>query len=198
MAKLLLLTGPKRVGKSTAIQRIIATVGGQNFAGFYTRERRNEVRRSGFDIVMLDGRVGGIASIDSDSPMRVGREMEGGRLRYGVTLEFLDSVAVPAIEEAARLGERVLVMDEIGPMQVYSQRFTKAVEALFGTDVLVLGTIVERSTEWTDALKSRPDVETFGLTPQNRDTMTEMMALYIGRMCSTGRGGGFSGPPAGR
>lgn len=178
MARMLLFTGPKRVGKSTAIQRVIEEVGREHFCGFYTRERRDEVRRRGFDIVMLDGRSGSIASDESESSIRMGSVIDG-RQRYGVTLEFLEEVAVPSIEDAARDPSRIFVMDEIGPMQLYSAKFTNAVEKLLEADVTVLGSIVERPYDWTDALKERSGVETFGLTKENRDTMTTMMTLYL-------------------
>lgn len=178
MARMLLFTGPKRVGKSTAVQRVIAEVGAEHFQGFYTRERRDEVRRRGFDIVMLDGRRGAIASDESESSMRMG-SLVNGRLRYGVILDFLEEIAVPAINQAPDVPQRIFVMDEIGPMQLYSSRFTDAVERLLPTDVVVLGTIVERSVEWTDAFRQNPGVEVFTLTERNRDTMTEMMTLYL-------------------
>jgi nucleoside-triphosphatase len=178
MARMLLFTGPKRVGKSTAVQRVIAATGKEHFQGFYTRERRDEVRRRGFDIIMLDGRRGSIASDDSDSPIRMGSHING-RLRYGVTLDFLEEVAVPAIDEAASKPRYIFVMDEIGPMQLYSSRFTDAIERLLQADVIVLGSIVERSVEWADKFRQNPGVEVFGLTERNRDTMAEMMTLYL-------------------
>jgi len=42
---------------------------------------------------------------------------------------------------------------------------------------------------WADQLKTRPDVETFVLTRQNRESLTEMMTLYLQKVRSEARAG---------
>jgi nucleoside-triphosphatase len=181
VARALLFTGPKKIGKTTAVRKIAAGLGTERFVGFFATERRARGLRTGFDIQLLDGRSGPLASIDSDSPMRVGRVLDGGRRKYGVELDFLDDVAVPALRAALSEdpSDRVLLIDEIGSMQLYSEPFRRLVlDALSGPS-LVLGTVMLPPEPWADALKERGDVETFLLTPQNRDTMTEMMSGYL-------------------
>jgi nucleoside-triphosphatase len=180
MGRVLLFTGEKGVGKSTAVQHVIERVGLEHFTGFFTHEVRSEGRRVGFEVVTLDGARGALASTASNSSLRVGREDPGGRRKYGVELEFLEGVAVPALREAIGTNDsRILVIDEIGPMQMLSGAFRQVVGEALTSKSLVLGTVVLRSVPWADDLKARDSVETFLLTRQNRGTAAEMMALYL-------------------
>lgn len=181
MSRFLLFTGEKGVGKTTALRQVIYDVGVENFAGFLAAERRTDGERIGFDIVLLDGRCGSLASVDSDSKIRVGGLNEAGIPRYGVDLEFLENVAIPSlVTELDSPRPKVLVVDEIGPMQLHSVIFQKTITNLvLHGDVTTIGTIVLRSFPWTDELKKKSNVESFMLTQQNRNTMAEMMSAYV-------------------
>lgn len=174
-----MLTGEKKVGKTTAVRNIIDSLGEDHFVGFYATERRTGGLRSGFGITMLDGREGVLATIDSDSDLRVGRVING-RVKYGVELGFLEEVAIPATREAlCDEPGKLLLIDEIGAMQLYSQSFREFVLEALASNHLILGTIMSPSDPWADALKSRDDVETFLLTLQNRSSMTQMLTMYL-------------------
>lgn len=178
MAKILLLTGDKGVGKTTIVESVIRLVGVEHFAGFTAAEQRSDGERYGFEVVMLDGDKGRLASVKSASKLRVGGLNSDGIPRYGIDLDFLESVAVPKLLAAAT-GRRVIVIDEIGPMQLYSEVFKSAVLQLTERECVMFGTIVERSHPWADELKQRGDVETFTVTRQNRQTLRDMFVLYF-------------------
>jgi nucleoside-triphosphatase THEP1 len=130
---------------------------------------------------MLDGHKGSLASVNSDSEIRVESITQGNRISYGVDLGFLETVALPAIRDSVKESPfDIIVIDEIGPMQLNSGMFRDLIlDLLDRSNVMILGSVVARSFPWTDELKSRPDVETFLLTHQNRVTLTEMMTDYI-------------------
>jgi len=181
MAKALFLTGEKKVGKTTAVRKIVASLGEGHFAGFYATERRENGLRTGFGISLLDGREGMLAAVDSDSELRVGRVIDG-RVKYGVELGFLEEVAIPAVTAALNDHPgKLLLIDEIGPMQLYSRAFRQFVLDVLDSSRVVLGTIMSLSDPWVDALKSRDDMETFLLTVQNRTSMAEMVTWYLSR-----------------
>lgn len=181
MSRFLLFTGANNVGKTTALLRVIRDVGVENFAGFFGEERRTDGARSGFDVVLLDGRRGSLATVGSASKMRVGGLNDAGIPRYGVDLEFLEDVAIPTlVAELDSPNPKVLVVDEIAPMQLHSVMFQKTItDLVLPGNVTVIGTIVLRSVPWTDEFKERSNVESFVLTQQNRNTMAEMMSTYI-------------------
>jgi nucleoside-triphosphatase len=181
VGKALLLTGEKKVGKTTAVRNIVTSLGEDHFVGFYATERRQQGLRTGFGIAMLDGREGTLAAIESESDLRVGRVIDG-RVKYGVELGFLEDVAIPAVRRA--LGKKwshLVLIDEIGPMQLHSKAFRELVIDALSSSCTVLGTIMLPSDPWVDELKGRSEVETFLLTFQNRVSMTEMMSMYLSK-----------------
>ena len=161
MGKAILLTGLPGSGKTTLIRRVVAdlnTLAG----GFYTQEIRGAGVRKGFEIVTLDGRRGILAHVDVRGRHRVGK--------YGVDLAALEVVGVAAIHAAIAAGSLV-VIDEIGPMEILSEPFRRAVLAALESASPVLGTIVRRSTPFTDAIKARPGVTIIEVRPDNRTTL---------------------------
>lgn len=186
MGRALLLTGHARVGKTTSICRVIAETGKERFTGFVANEQRENGVRTGFVISMLDGRSGYLASLDSASDIRVRSVTPSGELSYGVDLDFLENVAVPSLRKAMNEDAgRVLVVDEIGPMQLHSKAFQELILDILDSESLLFGSVVLRNFPWTDRLKELDGVETFELTPHNRDTFTEMMTLYLNSIRST-------------
>lgn len=128
-------------------------------AGFYTGEIRKGGVRTGFSITTLGGKTGTLASIDTESPYRVGK--------YKVDLEDFEKVALPAVEQALA-DSKTIIIDEIGPMELYSQRFKKIVLEALDSPNRVIATIKLRSSSFIDTIKSRKDVAIYTLDYNNR------------------------------
>ncbi len=169
----ILLSGRPGVGKSTAISKIVALLG-DRAAGFYTREIRAGGQRTGFEIVTLDGRVGYLATRNPD--IAFARAAPFGR--YRVNLEAIDALAVPAIRQAMKRGQ-VVVIDEIGPMEILSESFCQAVLEILDSAVTVVGTIVQRPHPFADQVKAHPRVILRTVTPANRDRLPEQVYAQI-------------------
>jgi len=153
-----LLTGRPGCGKTTLIRRLVEGLG-VSAGGFYTEEIRRGGRRAGFARITLDGRTATMASVHSPSRHRVSK--------YGVDLEAIDGVGVPAIERATTEAALV-VIDEIGKMELFSNLFRQAVLAALESGKPVLGSIMLAPHPWADAVKARPEVEVILLTEANR------------------------------
>ena len=161
---MILLTSEPKSGKSTAIRKIIHMLGPGNCRGFYTEQVREGSERTGFRIRTLGGKSGILASVDSKSPFRVDR--------YGVDLDSFESLCIPEIEDALRSETgKYLIIDEIGPMQLFSDRFRELLSLLPASDLKVIGSIVLRDDAWTAAFKADPEVLLMELTPENRDLL---------------------------
>lgn len=169
MNKAILLTGDPGIGKTTLLRDILRD---RNLpaGGFYTREVRVEGTRVGFEIVTLDGMVGRLAHIESGSKLRVGR--------YGVDLEALEQIGVPAIQHAME-DQILVVIDEIGPMEIYSEVFRTVVMRALSADVTLFGTIVKRSVPFADQVKMQPRVKLIEVTVRNRENLpAEISRLF--------------------
>lgn len=165
----ILLTGAPGSGKTTLIRRLLAGLD-RPAGGFYTQEIRSQGVRLGFELITLDGRQGVLAHVDIRSRHRVGR--------YGVDLGVLDGMGVDAILAAIDAGGLV-VIDEIGPMEIASERFRRAVIQALDSHATVLATIVKRSIPFTDQIKARPDVRLFEVRPDNREELVSRIAPLL-------------------
>jgi nucleoside-triphosphatase len=171
--KHVLLTGPPGVGKTTLIQKICAELKRREVAvkGFFTEECRGDGhQRVGFDIVSLDGQRAPLART-GDAASRC-TSFVG---KYGVLVSSFEQVALPlltvdAVADAAHFP--VIVIDEIGKMELFSDRFTKAVTHLLGDKrVTVLATIpVRRNPDihFVEQIRRRNDIRLFEISRENR------------------------------
>lgn len=157
----ILLTGPPQCGKTTVVQQVVQLFPGRA-TGFYTREvRSREGRRLGFEIVTLDGQVAWLSHVDFPGPHRVGK--------YGVSLENLHRLGLPALEAAP--GVDLVVVDEIGKMECLSPRFVAALERLWALPVPLLATVAEKGGGYISKVKEKADKVLITVTPANREEL---------------------------
>jgi nucleoside-triphosphatase len=154
----ILLTGQPGVGKTTAIKTIVSYLKPGRVSGFWTTEIRQAGKRVGFAIETLSGKRGILAYVDIKGP-RVGK--------YGVNIENIDSIIVPELRIARESG-KLIIIDEIAKMELYSHRFSIEVEACLDTGK-VLGTIQARNYPFLNKIRSRRDVKVIEITESNRD-----------------------------
>jgi len=138
--------------------------------GFYTQEIREAGRRMGFEIITLDGGRGILAHVDISSKHRISK--------YGVDLSALETFAIPAMLAAVE-HNKLVVIDEIGPMELLSPEFRQVVLDILGSSASVLGSIVWRSTPFTDQIQSQPDVTLLEVTPENREELFEVILELV-------------------
>jgi nucleoside-triphosphatase len=169
----ILLTGRPGIGKTTVIKKIVSLLG-KNVGGFYTREVRVRGKRTGFEIVTLDGQVDYLATKEPDVVFV--DEVPFGK--YRVNLTAIDEIAVPALLRAVEQG-RVVVIDEIGPMEILSKRFCQGVLEILDSDSLVVGTIAQRRNVFADQVKGHPRVTVRQVTVANRDQIAKEVSSQL-------------------
>lgn len=166
----LLLTGPPGCGKTTLIERVVAALPRGAAGGFVTHELRRDGRRVGFEVRTLDGRSAVLAHVELRSSQRVGR--------YGVDVSSFERTGVRALQDALAAGQ-VIVIDEIGSMELFSARFRRSVIEALDAPNPVIATIRLRPEPFCDALKRRPDVELWHVTLANRDVLPDQVVAWL-------------------
>ena len=169
MGQAWLLTGRPGVGKTTCLRRTLDLVG-RAAGGFFTEEVRQGGTRVGFALTTLAGEHGILADTRHRAGPRVGN--------YGVDVETLERIGVPAIRDAAR-ARWLVVIDEIGKMELASAAFRQAVEDALVSPAPVLGTILAAPHPWADCIKAMPSVTLLVVTPANRDALPGDLARRV-------------------
>lgn len=163
----ILITGVPGVGKTTMIQRILARSAAKSMAGFYTSEIRNRGVRQGFELRALNGDRQILARVDIHSRWRVGKykvDVPG----FDHFLDRLDLISIDA---------DVVVIDEIGKMEILSHKFQRIVRNVLSSDRNVLGTIALKGVGFIQEVKRMPAVRVVEMTLANRDRLSGEILL---------------------
>ncbi|MEM2352391.1 MAG: NTPase, partial [Thermoproteota archaeon] len=167
----ILITGRPGVGKTTVVSKIFNILKSKSISvgGMITYEVREDSVRTGFVIEDLKtGLKGLMASVNYDSGPRVGK--------YFVNLAEIERVGVKAIENALS-NDEIIIVDEIGPMELYSNSFKKVVSKAFSSPKKVVATIHYRASQdsFCKSILSKAGVKTYVVTFENRDSLPKII-----------------------
>jgi nucleoside-triphosphatase THEP1 len=171
MRKNILLTGRPGVGKTTVIRRTAEQLRSWRVCGFYTQELRQGGRRTGFEVMTMDGQEGRLAEVGLSSPHQVGR--------YGVDLESFERLALPALSVPEA---DLVIIDEIGKMECFSLAFQQAVRRALDGSVPVLGTVGLGGGPFMREIRSRGDLQLLEVTRASR---TELPIRLVQKLMDT-------------
>jgi len=169
------ITGLPRSGKSAVMEKVLSMLveertkeiilrGGQDTAvvgGMRTEPIVENGERLGYKVIDIVSGVEAIMAHKSiDSRLRV--------LGYGIDIEALETVAIPAIEYARDECE-VIVIDEIGKFTVESENFVNVVRSALEVDKPTLLTLHKKSRHpLLQDIRRRDDGRILEVTPVNR------------------------------
>ena len=172
----IILTGVPGIGKTTLIESIASALG-DRAGGVVTREIREGGCRTGFAIESLDGERRVLASKHIRQGPRIGP--------YRVDVENLEAVGVGALRRA--LGRRqVVVIDEIGKMELISPDFRAMILEALESDLPTIATMGVSKHAFMEAVRKRPDVKIIGITAENRDGLQNRVEAMIESALSDG------------
>ena len=162
----ILITGTPGCGKTTAIMKILEKLDCKNVAGFFTQEIRHNGKRLGFRWERLDGAIGTLAHVDIKGRFKVGK--------YGVDVAGFEEAIVPILDTGENA--ELFVIDEIGKMECFSEKFAAAVRRLFESDKSVIATVAKKGAGFISEIKNYPNMQLFNLSKDNRDkTIAEIL-----------------------
>ena len=180
MKRIAFITGRPGVGKTSVLLRTVDELRkmGYNVAGMVSREVREHGSRIGFEILDLSTESKGwLAHVNQPTGPRIGK--------YRVNMEDFESIGINAILKALRDAD-VVVIDEIGPMELFSNKFREAVIKVVESEKFVIATIHYRlRNHFMNSLKRRKDAEIFEVTLENRSNLHKTI---IGRALQFLRG----------
>jgi nucleoside-triphosphatase len=126
------VTGMPKSGKTTLLMRIVEELRkkGLKVGGFTSPEEKHHGTRTAFYVVdIATGKQALLASVDGDGP-KVSK--------YHVDVRSFETVAVPALD---RSGYDVIVIDEIGAMELQSGKFRELVDELLESPVPLIASL---------------------------------------------------------
>jgi nucleoside-triphosphatase len=164
-----LLTGHPGVGKTTIIKKLIEKLKLPT-GGFYTEEIRENNMRMGFAIVTLSGLKGVLAHRNFKSRYKVGD--------YGVGVYTLNRIGVKEIQMCL-VEKKLIVIDEIGKMELLSPQFQEVVEKALNADNPVLGTITLARHPFAEKVKARDDVKIYEVTKENQNEVLKVLTKEL-------------------
>ena len=156
------MTGEPGSGKTTVIRRVAAAIQDRiAIRGFFTEEIRSDRGRQGFRGVTFDSRTFPLADRRLGGRLRVGA--------YGIDLSGLETVGLAALEPLPET--RLVIVDEIGKMELLSASFRARIEALIESEIPLLATIALHGVGLVKRLRHDPRVTLLRVRPDSRDGM---------------------------
>jgi nucleoside-triphosphatase THEP1 len=165
----ILITGYPRIGKTTALKNLVEKLS-CSLAGFVTEEiKDNSGRRTGFKVKgLMNDEEAVLASVGIRSTYRVGK--------YGVDLSSFEEVA---ISEMSNTKAKIIIIDEIGKMELFSKKFKTLLLDLLDRKKVV-GSITKRGGgDFVQKIKKREDVLVIEVTKTNRDDLPQELFRLI-------------------
>ena len=168
--RLLFITGSPGTGKTSILLKTIEVLKarGCSVGGMVSREVRTCGARVGFEISDLSsGRRGWLAHVNQKQGPRIGK--------YCVNLEDLDNIGAEAVAIAVENVD-IVAIDEIGPMELHSERFREAVVKAVESRKLVVGTVHWKVRDrLIQEISAREDAEIYKVTYENRGNLHEII-----------------------
>jgi len=162
------ITGMPSVGKTQTLIKIIGSLekSGYIVQGMITKPIIKKKKHVGFYVLDWQTKEKEVfAHIDFENKEKVGK--------FGVDISALDKIGIPAIHKAISDDEvDIIVIDEIGKMEMLSENFCTAVIEALDSDKPIMITLHKKSrTPLLQDVRRRDDIRILEVTPVNRNLL---------------------------
>ena len=167
MKKNIIITGMPRSGKSTLLKKLVTPI--DQKVGFVTNEVRKEGERVGFEVETHNGKKSMLAHVDFKTNIKVSK--------YVVDIKNLDDI-IPSVEKFN--DSDVLFLDEIGQMELCSEKFKILVTTYFDSPNICIATVSKiYSDEYIETIKKRNDIILIEIHEENRDEKEKYINMLL-------------------
>ncbi|UCG45342.1 MAG: NTPase [Candidatus Bathyarchaeota archaeon] len=180
LKRLVFVTGRPNIGKTSVLRQAVSILetDGYTIGGMISREVRDQGVRVGFEIVnLITQQKGWLAHIKQPRGPRIGK--------YRVNMNDLNVIGATSILEATS-GADVIVIDEIGGMELRSAEFRKAADSAVNSSKPVIGALHSTIRDpLIDSIRSSSDAEILEVTVENRGSLhtviVDRVAQFLAR-----------------
>jgi nucleoside-triphosphatase len=174
LKRLFFITGAPGIGKTTVLLKTVEALKNMGFrvGGMLSREVRERGTRVGFEIVDFETEERGwLAHVNQPDGPQVSK--------YRVNLRDLETLGAASIRNAVAKAQ-IVIIDEIGPMELFSPAFKEAAIQAINSDKPVLGVIHHRARDpLIDSIRTRDDAEIIEVTYTNRGHINNLLIKKI-------------------
>ena len=162
------ITGMPSVGKTKTLLKIIEKIEktGYRIEGMITEPIIENKKRAGFYVMDWQTKQKEVfAHLDLDVKDKIGK--------YGVNIGALERVGIPAIEKAINDETiNIIIIDEIGKMEMLSEKFCEVVIDALDSDKPILVTLHKKSrSPLLQDVRRRDDIRILEVTTVNRNLL---------------------------
>jgi len=168
LKKNIIITGYPKSGKTTLIKKLIENCP-KTKAGFYTEEIMNTKGiRVGFRLITLSTEEPGVlAHMNIKTGWKVGK--------YFVDVNEFERLIIPELGVKAEM----IVIDEIGKMELYSEKFKEKLLECLEKGNVVASITMKGGGEFVKEIKNREDSELYYITEKNRNKITKILQAKL-------------------
>jgi nucleoside-triphosphatase len=171
------VTGSPGIGKTTILLETAEALEKKRYkiGGMLSQEAREKGVRAGFEIIDIETkRRGWLAHLGQSNGPQVGK--------YRVNLADLESIGAVAIRNAV-MNAQIIIIDEIGPMELHSSAFKEAVAEALSSGKPVIGVIHERAQDsLIDSIRKRDDAQIIQVTRGNRERIHSLLIEKVNQL----------------
>ena len=158
------LTGKPGIVKTTIVKEIVKNLK-DKVVGFWTEEVRDikTHQRVGFKIIDTEGNECVFANKNFESPFVVGS--------YKVDLKKFESIAIPILQKTLQLKDKVIIIDEIGKMELFSENFVELISKIvFQPEYKLVATLpIKNVHPVVEKIRNLNNIKIFEVTFENRN-----------------------------
>ena len=168
-ARILFISGTRGVGKTKLVKDATFSKR-ERIGGFYTEHMMSGRLHKGFMIHTFDGQERMLAAKGLKSQYQLGD--------YGVDLNALENVGIPSLK-LALMSKELIVIDEVGSMEMMSERFRVTLLECLASEMPILATIRSSAQPFSDQVKKLANSQIIQLTKSNYASVKQQVRKWL-------------------